>query len=147
MFGAMIDGAHIILYSSNADADRAFLKDILGLPSVDVGDGWLIFALPPAEVAVHPSDGGTTHELYFMTSNAEKLVADLTARGIACDPVANRGWGLLTTIQLPGGSKLGAYEPRHARATWKAAKPAKKAKPKAKPNAKAKPKKKPAKRR
>jgi hypothetical protein len=117
----MLDGAHIIIYSTNADADRAFLADVLELPSVDVGDGWLIFALPPAELAVHPSDAGSSHELYFMCPDVEKLVAELGARGVACEPIANRGWGLLTSFTLPSGNKLSAYQPRHARPSWPSA--------------------------
>jgi hypothetical protein len=111
----MIVGAHSILYSKNAAADRAFLKDVLGFPSVDVGDGWLIFGLPPSEVAVHPSEKNDVHEFYLMTDDVEKLVADLTRRRIKCGPVQNQGWGLLTQVTLPGGGKLGIYQPRHAR--------------------------------
>jgi hypothetical protein len=114
----MLDGAHIIIYSKDADADRAFLRDVLALPSVDVGDGWLIFALPPAEVAVHPADVGGSHELYLMCSDVAKLVVELGAQGVACDPIANRGWGLVTSFVLPGGSKLSVYQPRHARPAW-----------------------------
>jgi hypothetical protein len=118
----MFDGAHIIIYSKDAEADRAFLRDVLALPSVDVGDGWLIFALPPAEVAVHPADA-SSHEMYLMCPDIEKLVAALGAHGIACDPVADRGWGLLTTLTLPGGGRLGVYQPRHARPAWPSTRP------------------------
>ena len=111
----MINGAHAIIYSKNAEADRAFLRDIVELPNVDVGDGWLIFGLPPSEVAVHPGDENEVHELYFMYDDVEKLVVALTQRGYACDPVRDQGWGLLTQVTLPGGGKLGIYEPRHAR--------------------------------
>ncbi|MCA1828524.1 MAG: VOC family protein [Myxococcales bacterium] len=110
----MIVGAHSIIYSKDPDADRAFLKDVLGLPHVDVGDGWLIFGLPPAEVAVHPSDENDVHELYFMTDDVEGLVAAMKERGIATTPVSNQGWGRLTELTLPGGGKLGLYQPRHA---------------------------------
>jgi hypothetical protein len=120
----MINGAHAIIYSKNAEADRAFLRDIVELPNVDVGDGWLIFGLPPSEVAVHPGDENEVHELYFMCDDVERLVVTLTQRGYACDPVRNQGWGLLTQVTLPGGGKLGIYEPRHARP--KSAAPAKK---------------------
>jgi hypothetical protein len=111
----MINGAHVILYSKNADADRAFLRDVLAFPSVDVGGGWLIFALPPSEVAVHPSGEGEVHALYLMCDTIEAFVADMTKRGIATSPIENQGWGLLTHVTLPGGGKLGVYEPRHAR--------------------------------
>jgi catechol 2,3-dioxygenase-like lactoylglutathione lyase family enzyme len=111
----MINGAHSIIYSTDADADRAFLRDVLGFGSVDVGGGWLIFGLPPAEVAVHPSERNGVHELYFMCDDVEAFVAEMQAHGIACDPVQNQGWGLLTQLTLPGGGKLGVYQPRHAR--------------------------------
>jgi len=111
----LIIGAHSIIYSKDPDADRALLRDVLGLPHVDVGDGWLIFGLPPAEVAVHPSDENDVHEFYLMTDDVEALRADLQGRGIACAPVRSLGWGLLTQIPLPGGGKIGVYQPRHAR--------------------------------
>jgi hypothetical protein len=111
----MIIGAHSIIYSRDADADRAFLRDVLAFPSVDVGQGWLIFGLPPAEVAVHPGEENDEHELYLMCDDVAGFVAGLTKQGIACGPVLNRGWGLLTKVTLPGGGKLGVYEPRHAR--------------------------------
>jgi len=110
----MINGAHSIIYSTNAEADREFLRDVIGLPHVDVGHGWLIFGLPPAEVAVHPGDNNT-HELYFMCDDINAFVAAMKERGIACDEVQNQGWGMLTHITLPGGGKLGVYQPRHAR--------------------------------
>jgi hypothetical protein len=111
----MIIGAHSILYSKSPAADRKFLRDVLGFPSVDVGDGWLIFGLPPSEVAVHPSEKNDVHEFYLMTDDVEALTADLGARKIACSPVRDLGWGLLTQVTLPGGGKLGIYQPRHAR--------------------------------
>jgi hypothetical protein len=111
----MIIGAHSIIYSVNSDADRAFLRDVLKLPSVDVGGGWLIFGLPPAEVAVHPGDANDGHELYLMCDDIEAVIAEMTARKVACSPVQNLGWGLLTRLTLPGGGKLGVYQPRHAR--------------------------------
>ncbi len=110
----MITGAHAIIYSTDADADRAFLRDVLGFPGVDAGDGWLIFALPPAELAVHPGDANDRHELYLMTDDVEALVASLERRGIAASAIADRGWGLLTSVTLPGGGTLGVYQPRHA---------------------------------
>ena len=111
----MINGAHVIIYSKDAEADRGFLRDVLGFRHVDVGHGWLIFALPEAEVAVHPAEEGGSHELYLMTDDVEAEVAKLGGHGLACDPVEDQGWGRLTRITLPGGGKLGLYEPRHAR--------------------------------
>lgn len=112
----MINGAHAIIYSTDAEADRTFLRDILGLPHVDVGGGWLIFGLPPSEVAVHPTGGeGGTHELYFMCSDVEELRAQLSEHDVESSPVEDQGWGLVTQVTLPGGSKIGVYEPRHAR--------------------------------
>jgi hypothetical protein len=110
----MINGAHVILYSKSADADRAFFKDVLGLSHVDVGGGWLILGLPPAEVAVHPSERHA-HELYLMCDDVAAFVASMGTHGIVCSPISNQGWGLLTTLTLPGGGELGVYQPRHAR--------------------------------
>ncbi|MGZ4779593.1 MAG: VOC family protein [Thermoanaerobaculia bacterium] len=111
----MIIGAHSILYSKNADADRAFLRDVLGFPHVDVGHGWLIFGLPPSEVAVHPGEENDEHEFYLMCDDVEAFVADMKKRNVECGPVQNQGWGMLTQVTLPGGGKLGVYQPRHAR--------------------------------
>jgi hypothetical protein len=111
----MITGAHAIIYSTNADADRAVLRDVFKLTHVDVGHGWLIFGLPPSEVAVHPSEKNDVHELYFMCDDIEQLVKALGEKGLACSAVQNQGWGLLTQVTLPGGGKLGIYQPRHAR--------------------------------
>jgi len=111
----MINGAHSIIYSKNPDADRNFLRDVLKLPHVDVGHGWLIFGLPPAEVAVHPSEENDVHEFYLMCEDIETLVQAMRAYSIVCSPVQNQGWGLLTHVILPGGGKLGIYQPRHAR--------------------------------
>jgi catechol 2,3-dioxygenase-like lactoylglutathione lyase family enzyme len=111
----MIHGAHAILYSTDAEADRAFFRDVLGLPNVDVGDGWLIFGLPPAEVAVHPASEGNVHELYLMCSDIAVFVAGVEARGVVCEPIRDMGWGRLTQVTLPSGGKIGVYEPRHSR--------------------------------
>lgn len=111
----MIVGAHSIIYSKSPVADRAFFRDALGLPGVDVGEGWLIFGLPPAEVAVHPSSENDVHELYLMCDDVKGFVGGMKKRGIECGPVMDRGWGLLTEVKLPGGGKLGVYQPRHAR--------------------------------
>jgi hypothetical protein len=123
----VIIGAHSILYSRKPEADRAYLRDVLQLPSVDVGGGWLIFGLPPAEVAIHPSDENDVHELYLMCDNLKAFIADMKKRGIACGSVHSPGWGVLTHVMLPGGGKLGVYEPRHARPkAMKVGKPGKK---------------------
>jgi len=113
----MIIRAHSIIYSTNAEADRAFLRDVLKLTHVDVGDGWLIFGLPPAEVAVHPSEKNDVHEFYLMCDDVHAFVAELTKHEIAFDPVRDQGYGLFTQLTLPGGGKLGVYQPRHARPT------------------------------
>jgi hypothetical protein len=111
----MITGAHTILYSTSSDADRAFFRDVLHLPSVDVGGGWLIFGLPPSEVAVHPSDENDLHELYLMCDDVEAFVAEMKKHQVATSPVESQRWGLTTRVTLPGGGKLGVYQPRHAR--------------------------------
>jgi hypothetical protein len=113
----MITGAHSIIYSTNADADREFFRDVLRLTSVDVGDGWLIFGLPPAEVAVHPSEKDDIHEFYLMCDDVEAFIAEMEKKGVACGAVQDMGWGVLTQLTLPGGGKLGVYQPRHARPT------------------------------
>ena len=111
----MINGAHVIVYSRDAQADRAFFKDVLNFPFVDVHQGWLIFALPPSEVAVHPSDGNDRHEMFLMTDDLDADIERLAAHGVACEAPTMQGWGRLTRIDLPGGGKLGLYQPRHAR--------------------------------
>jgi hypothetical protein len=133
----MINGAHAIIYSARPDEDREFFRDVLELEHVDVGDGWLIFGLPPSEVAVHPAAKNGLHELYLMCEDVELFVAAMKRRGVTCGAVMNRGWGLLTEVTLPGGGKLGVYQPRHARP---GVVPKAKAKAKARPKAKAKPK-------
>ncbi len=110
----MITGAHSIVYSSDAEGVRAFFRDVLELPSVDAGHGWLIFALPPAEVAAHPTDGGARHELYLMCDDIRGTVDELRGKGVEFSrPIAEERWGLVTAIRLPGGAELGLYEPRH----------------------------------
>jgi catechol 2,3-dioxygenase-like lactoylglutathione lyase family enzyme len=111
----MINGAHIVIYSKDAEADRTFIKDVLKFTYVDVHQGWLIFKLPPAEVAVHPSDQNDMHEFYLMTDDLDSEVATLKQAGVTCEEPAQQNWGRLTRIQLPGGGKLGLYQPRHAR--------------------------------
>jgi catechol 2,3-dioxygenase-like lactoylglutathione lyase family enzyme len=109
----MIFGAHIILYSKDATADRAFLKDVLGFSNVDAGHGWLIFALPPAEVAVHPDQENGRHELYFMCDDLKAEMAALRKRGVLCSDVEEARWGSITKVQLPGGGEVGLYQPKH----------------------------------
>jgi hypothetical protein len=107
----MFTGAHVILHSRDAEADRAFLRDTLAFPNVDAGGGWLIFKLPPAEVAVHPTDAEPKHELYLMCDDIEKV---LSAKGISVvEPASDQGWGILASIRLPSGTPLSIYEPRH----------------------------------
>jgi catechol 2,3-dioxygenase-like lactoylglutathione lyase family enzyme len=109
----MISGAHIILYSKDAEADRTFFRDVLGFPFVDAGRGWLLFALPPAEAAFHPSDHNGAHELYLMCADVEAEMKDLAAKGVVCSLLENERWGSITRIALPGGGKVGLYQPRH----------------------------------
>jgi catechol 2,3-dioxygenase-like lactoylglutathione lyase family enzyme len=109
----MISGAHIIVYSEDADADRAFFRDVLGFKSVDAGHGWLIFALPPAEVAVHPAEGDEKHELYFMCDDLKAEIAALEKKNVKCSAVHNERWGSITQVSLPGGGKIGLYQPKH----------------------------------
>src|ERR1700716_630962 len=110
----LISGVHALIYSHDAAADRAFFRDVLGLNSVDSGGGWLIFALPPAELAMHPVEGPGHHELYLMCDDVEATVANLAAKGVEFTrPVHDEGWGLLTYIKIPGGGQLGLYQPTH----------------------------------
>lgn len=122
----MIQGVHLLLYSRNAEADRAFLRDVLGLASVDAGHGWLIFALPPAEIAVHPADGNIVQnvpqedharsEIYLMCEDLAGTMASFNAKGAATTEPKNERWGTVTTVRLPSGASLGLYQPRHATA-------------------------------
>src|SRR5436190_23224061 len=111
----MITGAHSIIYSKDAEADRVFLRDVLKLTNVDVGGGWLIFGLPPAEVAVHPAEKNDVHEFYLMCDDVNALIENMKKHNIECSPLHQMGWGTLTQITLPGGGKLGIYQPRNAR--------------------------------
>jgi hypothetical protein len=111
----MLIGSHSIIYSKNPDADREFLRDVLKLTHVDVGHGWLIFGLPPSEVAVHPGEKNNVHEFYLMCDDVEGFIAEMKAQKIVCSPLQNQGWGMLTQVTLPGGGKLGVYQPRHGR--------------------------------
>ncbi|MEU9703978.1 VOC family protein [Streptomyces sp. NPDC047981] len=110
----MFNGAHVILYTPDADADRAFLRDVLGFDHVDAGDGWLVFKLPPAEVAVHPTRGEPKHEFYLMCEDVTATLTALEDRGAEISrPISDQGWGLLAAVRLPSGAELPLYEPRH----------------------------------
>jgi catechol 2,3-dioxygenase-like lactoylglutathione lyase family enzyme len=111
----MINGAHVIVYSSDAEKDKAFFRDILKFGHVDVGHGWLIFKLPPSEMAVHPADENDRHELYLMCDDLDAEMARLAAAGVPCEAPSMQAWGRLTHLTLPGGGKIGLYQPRHAR--------------------------------
>lgn len=110
---AMITGAHIIVYSKDAESDRAFFRDVLKLSAVDAGHGWLIFALPPAEAAFHPAEKNDVHELYFMCDDLQAEMKSLKGKKVKCGPVTEQRWGSLTTISLPGGGQVGLYQPKH----------------------------------
>ena len=109
----MISGAHVIIYTKDAEADRRFLRDVLRFPSVDAGHGWLIFALPPAELAFHPAENSDGHELYFMCDDLKATMQALREHNVKCGAVKNERWGNLTEIALPGGGRVGLYEPKH----------------------------------
>ena len=109
----MIFGAHVIVYSTDATADRAFFDEILGFASVDAGHGWLIFALPPTEAAVHPTEGEAKNELFFMCDDLEAERRALEAKGVRCSDVEEARWGSLTRVRLPGGAEIGLYQPKH----------------------------------
>lgn len=110
----MITGVHATLFTTDADGLRAFFRDVLGFTSVDAGGGWLIFALPPAELAAHPSDEDSRHELYLMCDDIEATVEELKNKGVELTrPISDEGFGLMTSLKLPGGGELGLYEPRH----------------------------------
>ena len=110
----MITGMHAIVFSPEAEKVRAFFADVLGMPSADAGGGWLIFAMPPTELAVHPADGESHHELYLMCDNLQATLTELGAKGVeVARDVSDQGWGLLAAIRLPDGSEFPIYEPRH----------------------------------
>lgn len=110
----MISGAHVILYSQDAEADRDFIRDVLGFPGVDAGGGWLVFELPPAEVAVHPTDGPPRHEVFLMCDDLDSQLGRFRAQGVEITrPVSEQRWGRLAAIRLPSGAELPLYEPRH----------------------------------
>jgi catechol 2,3-dioxygenase-like lactoylglutathione lyase family enzyme len=112
----VIDGAHLVLYSQDAEADRDFFRDVLGFDAVDAGHGWLIFSLPPSEAAFHPAARNERPELYLMCDDLAVTMAELQAKGVHCGPVHNERWGLITALSLPSGSTVGLYQPKHPRA-------------------------------
>ena len=111
----MITGSHSIIYSADSQADIAFFKDVLKFPNVDVGNGWLIFGLPPSEIAVHPVEGNSPNGFYLLCDDIDLFVAEMAIHKIECSGIESPRWGRVTHITLPGGGKLGVYEPRHAR--------------------------------
>lgn len=111
----MFNGGHVVIYSTDPEADRRFLKDVVGLSNVDVGGGWLIFALPPSEVAIHPHDTSSAHEFYFMCDDIQSACRKLDDLGVEYSGHVDEGWGILSSLTLPGGGKVGFYQPRHER--------------------------------
>jgi catechol 2,3-dioxygenase-like lactoylglutathione lyase family enzyme len=110
----VITGVHAVIFTKDAEGLRAFLGDVLGFSSVDAGGGWLIFALPPAEIAAHPGDEEGRHELYLMCDDVEATVDELTGKGVEfTGPISDEGFGLVTALRLPGGGELGLYQPKH----------------------------------
>lgn len=109
----MISGAHIIVYTKDAEADRAFFRDVLGFSSVDAGGGWLIFSMPAAETAFHPSESNDKHELYFTCDDLKTEMETLAAKGVECSGMRDHSWGSVTAIRLPGGGEIGLYQPKH----------------------------------
>jgi hypothetical protein len=109
----VITGVHALVFSKEAEAVRGFFRDVLGRGEVDARDGWPIFTLPPAELAVHPTDGAGSHELYLMCDDVEATIKELEAAGVQCSAVDDQGWGLVTGVQLPGGDEIHVYQPRH----------------------------------
>ena len=116
---AMINGVHALIYAKDAEQTRVFFRDVLGFDSVDAGHGWLIFALPPAELGIHPAEGKPYHELYLMCDDVNKTIADLENKGVKCRPVNETRFGLVTSFEIPGGGTIGLYEPRHPTAIGK----------------------------
>jgi hypothetical protein len=109
----MINGCHVVIYSIDPEADRAFFRDVLGFAAVDAGRGWLIFAIPPAEAAFHPSEENNVHEFFFMCDDVREQVAWLRERNVPCGEIVEQDWGVMTMIRLPGGGEIGLYQPKH----------------------------------
>jgi catechol 2,3-dioxygenase-like lactoylglutathione lyase family enzyme len=114
----MISGSHIVIFSQDAEADRAFFRDVLRLPSVDAGEGWLIFALPPSEVALHPAERNDVHLFYLLCDDLEGTLRGLEAQGVRCERPVEESWGIRTEVHLPGGGRVGLYQPLHPRAQF-----------------------------
>jgi hypothetical protein len=112
----VITGVHALVFSREAEAVRGFFREVLGRGEIEARDGWPIFTLPPAELAVHPTDGPGSHELYLMCDDVEATIGELEAKGVHCSAVEDQGWGLVTSVQLPGGDEIHVYQPRHATA-------------------------------
>ena len=115
----MINGVHALIYAKDAEKTRAFFLDVLGFKSVDAGHGWLIFALPPAELGIHPAEDEQYHELYLMCDDVKKTIVDLEQKGVRCKPLNETRFGLVTSFEIPGGGTIGLYEPRHPTAIGK----------------------------
>ncbi len=114
----MIDGSHVVVFSQDPQADRVFFADVLGFPHIDAGGGWLIFALPPAEAAMHPTEGTPSHELFFTCNDIESTIEQLQHKGVEfTGGIAEQRWGRIIRMRLPGGGEVGMYEPRHPRPT------------------------------
>ena len=111
----MFNGGHTVIYSTDAAADREIFKTVLGFKNIDAGDGWLIFSLPPSELAFHPHENSTAHELYLMCDDLDTARQFLVSNGIECAEPIDEGWGILSSFVLPGGSSIGFYQPRHER--------------------------------
>ena len=112
---SLVSGAHVMIFTRDEDADRAFLRDVLEIPCIDSGGGWLIFKLPPAELGVHGGEANDVHQLYFMCDDLDATMATLASSGAPCSEPLAASWGRATSVPLPGGGKIGLYEPRHAR--------------------------------
>lgn len=110
----MITGTHLIIYSKDPEADKAFFRDVLKFPYIDIGHDWLIFRTPPAELAVHPSGENDKHEVYLTCDDIKEFLSDMSTQKIACSDIQNERWGQLVHLTLPGGGKLGVYQPKHA---------------------------------
>ena len=111
----LISGAHVMIFTRDEDADRAFLRDVLEIPCIDSGGGWLIFKLPPAELGVHGGDSNDLHQLHLICDDLDSAVEVLAGKGVACDEPRSASWGRFTAVPLPGGGKIGLYEAHHAR--------------------------------
>ena len=115
----MINGAHVVVFSTDPESDRIFFRDILKLSSVDAGEGWLIFSLPPSEVAVHPGNKNNIHQLYLTCANINIFVSEMKSKDIKCSEISNETWGQISSLTLPGGGTIGVYQPAHERPKYK----------------------------